>query len=254
MTNGAAAERQRRVLVTGGASGIGAAVTRRMIELGDNVTVLDRLPAPDPAATSLLGDVCSIEDQQSAAASAAGADGLLDVVIVNAGLHDGGLHVDDPLDEMAERFRRVLDVNVYGYLLTLATTAPYLRRAGGTAILTLSDASYGVVGNGAGLAYAAAKHADLGLLRAAARDLAPDVRVNGVAPGGVATGLRAAEAHGERPVVGDPEALASRLRERTQLRRGVTIDEVVAAFVFLSSPGAAGMTGQVLRVDAGLPF
>jgi NAD(P)-dependent dehydrogenase (short-subunit alcohol dehydrogenase family) len=226
-----------------------------MIELGDNVTVLDRQPSSDADVVSVVGDVCSIDDQRHAAAVAAGDGESLDVVVVNAGLHDGGLRLDDgSLDDMAATFRRVLDVNAYGYLLTLACTLPFLRRSDGTAILTLSDASYGVVGNGAGLAYVAAKHADLGLLRAAARDLAPNVRVNAVAPGGVATGLRAVREQGEQPVVGDPEELEARLRERTHLRRGVTIDEVVAAYLFLASPGAGGMTGQVLRVDAGLPF
>ena len=244
--------RHRNVLVTGGASGIGAEVARSFADAGDRVTVLDR-EAPLPGLGFIRGDVGSAADNETAGAEAA-PDGRLDVLVANAGVHDGGLTFagTGTLEDFAQRFRHVLDVNVTGYALALRAAAPTLRRARGCALLTLSDAAFDVRGNGAGAAYAASKHAGLGLLRAAARDLAP-VRVNAVAPGGVATGLSVDEPSGEaRALIGDAEALARRIRDRTVLARGATLAEIASAYLYLASDAAAAVTGQVLRVDGGL--
>lgn len=243
----------RRVLVTGGSSGIGAEIVRQFLAEGDEVTIFDRSAPSDPRCPFVLGDVTSTTDQQRAVAAAA-RSGRLDVLIANAGVHDGGRRlVDGDIDDLVKAFRHVLDVNVVGYLLSLRAAADPLRAARGCAVLTLSDASFGVMGNGAGVAYATAKHAALGLLRAAARDLAPDVRVNAVAPGGVATGLGAEDGTTtSRRIITDPDRLAAALREKTALRRGARLEHIAAAYLYLASPAAGSMTGQVLRVDGGL--
>lgn len=242
----------RRVLITGGASGIGAEVCRRFVALGDSVTVLDRHAAPIPEVETVLGDVRSADDNVRAVQRAAPL-GHLDVLIANAGVHDGGRHLLDgkPAD-VARAVQHVLEVNVIGYLLALSAAGPALKAARGVAILTLSDASFEVQGNGAGVGYVAAKHAGLGLCRAAARDLAPEVRVNAVAPGGVATALAMESPDESTQVVSDPEALAARLAQRTLLQRGATLDQIASAYIYLASPAAGAMTGQVLRVDGGL--
>lgn len=242
----------RRVLVTGGASGIGAAICSAFLHVGDEVTSLDRTTSTDPRVASVVGDVRSTKDQRLAVDHAAG-DGGLDVLIANAGIHDGGLTLEGaPLEVLLERFRHVLEVDVVGYLISLRAAADALREARGCAVLTLSDASFDVQGNGAGVAYVTAKHAALGLVRAAARDLAPDVRVNAVAPGGVATSLSAGSDGESRRVISDPEALSARLRNRTLLARGATLDQIASAYLYLASPPAAAITGQILRVDSGL--
>jgi 2,3-dihydroxy-2,3-dihydrophenylpropionate dehydrogenase len=242
----------RHVLITGGASGIGAEVARAFLAEGARVTVLDRVASPDPEVHSCVGDVRSASDQADAVGVAA-PDGVLDVLVANAGVHDGGLGLRDAgLDEIAETMRSVLEINVLGYLLSLKAAEPALRQARGCAVLTLSDASFDVRGNRAGVAYATSKHAGLGLLRAAARDLAPEVRVNAVAPGGVATGLSVEHDDGPRRLIDDPAALAERVGARTLLGRGATLAEMAAVYTFLASPGAGGTTGQVLRVDGGL--
>ncbi|MCW2759275.1 MAG: Short-chain dehydrogenase/reductase [Nocardioidaceae bacterium] len=240
------------VLVTGGSSGIGAGIAAAFADRGDQVVVLDRDPSPDERIRSVVGDVRTPVDHARAVAAAVDENGRLDVLVANAGVHDGGLGLEGELDELAASFSRVLEVNLLGYALALGAAAAALRKAGGCAVLTLSDASYDVVGNGAGLAYAAAKHGALGLLRVAARDLGPRVRVNGVAPGGVPTAIAVERPDGQRrSLVTDPSAMEHRLRERNALGRGVDLGEVVAAYLYLSSPQASGITGQVLRVDAG---
>lgn len=242
----------RTALVTGGSSGIGARLVTELAGRGDRVVVLDRDRPTDDRVGFVAGDVRSAEDHRRAVEAAVGDDGGLDVLVANAGVHDGGLSFGADLDALAAAFRRVLDINLTGYLLALGAAAGPLATRRGCAVLTLSDASYDVVGNGAGLAYASAKHGALGLLKVAARELGPDVRVNAVAPGGVATAMSVESADGERRrLITDAEQLAGKLAGRTVLGRGVTIDEVVAAYLFLTDEQSAGITGQVLRVDAG---
>lgn len=243
---------QRTVLVTGGASGIGAAVARCFLAEGARVTVLDRRPSPEPDVTSVEGDVTSLADNQRAVTAAAGERGL-DVLIANAGVHDGGLKLmDGDARELEARFRRLFEVNLLGYLLTSRAAAPALLEARGAAVLTLSDASYDVNGNNAGVAYATVKHGALGLLKALARDLAPRVRVNGIAPGGVPTALAVADSSGERPVTSDPERLIQRIADRTLLGRGADLESLAEVYVWFTSAATAAVTGQVLRVDGGL--
>jgi 2,3-dihydroxy-2,3-dihydrophenylpropionate dehydrogenase len=242
----------RSVLITGGASGIGAAIATAYLADGARVTVLDRHASTDPAVTSVEGDVRSFADNERAVAVAS-QDGGLDVLIANAGVHDGGLKLlDADPAELESRFRRLFEVNLLGYLLAARAAAHELTRAGGAVVLTLSDASFDVHGNNAGVAYAAVKHAGVGLLKALARDLAPRVRVNGVAPGGVPTGLAVADSSGERPVARDPEELSRRVAGRTLLGRGADLESLAAAYLWLTGPSTPAVTGQILRVDGGL--
>lgn len=223
------------------------------LAVGDRVTVLDRRPSANPDVVSVVGDVREPEDHMRAVEAARGEDGL-DVLIANAGVHDGGVRLHDlDADELAARFREVMEINVLGGLLAARVAAPALSEAKGVVVMTLSDASFDVRGNNAGILYATAKHGALGLLRALARDLAPEVRVNAVAPGGVATGLVKLDGEGRpSPVITDPELLARSLAERTLLGRGADLNSLAQAYVFLSSAACVAVTGQVLRVDGGL--
>jgi 2,3-dihydroxy-2,3-dihydrophenylpropionate dehydrogenase len=243
---------ERSVLITGGASGIGASVARAYLAEGARVTVLDRYPSPDGDVVSVEGDVRSFADNERAVAVASGVGGL-DVLIANAGVHDGGLRLmdGDPV-ELEARFRRLFEINLLGYLLAARAAAPVLIQAGGAVVLTLSDASFDVRGNNAGVAYAAVKHAGVGLLKALARDLAPRVRVNAIAPGGVPTGLAVADSAGERPVARDPNELARLVAGRTLLGRGVDLESLAEAYLWFTGPATAAVTGQILRVDGGL--
>lgn len=241
------------VLITGGASGIGKAVADSFAADGANVTVLDRTSSTDPRVQSVVGDVRIYADNERAVEAAA-ADGKLDVLVANAGVHDGGLGLLHTAPQhLEDTFRRVIEVDVLGYLLATRAAAEPLIAASGCVAMTLSDAAFDVRANNAGIAYLTAKHACLGLVRGLARDLAPKVRVNAVAPSGVPTSLVVADgSHGERPAITDAERLRSAVAARTLLDRAIEIDDVVSAFRYLCGKSAASITGQILRVDGGL--
>jgi 2,3-dihydroxy-2,3-dihydrophenylpropionate dehydrogenase len=248
---------RRVVLVTGGSSGIGRAVVEDFSGHGCPVVVLDR-QGPDPpfppGVLLVTGDVTVAEDNQRAVDAALDRHGELNVLVANAGIHDGGVGVADlPGCDLAMLARRVFDVDVVGYLLGANAAAGALARCGGSMIFTLSDASFMVRGNGSGVVYAAAKHAALGIVRHLAASLAPRVRVNAVAPGGVVTDLRAAV--GERdeyPVFTRPAEMAETIRELNPLGTVLTAAQLAPLYRFLASDAALGLTGEVIRPDGGL--
>lgn len=242
----------RRVLVTGGASGIGLAVVEAFGGLGDRVVSLDRRES-DSAAASVIGDVTEPGDLERAVREATEGTGELDVLVVNAGIHDGGANLSLPAEDLATVTRAVLDVDVVGYALTLQAAAPALTAAGGCAVLTLSDSAFLAGQTGAGIAYTAAKYAGMGITRWAARALAPAVRVNAVSPGGIITALQAVTAEGPtRGLFDDAEAKAELIRSRNVLGTIMSTSELAELYVFLASPAARGMTGEILRPDGGL--
>lgn len=249
----------RSVVVTGGASGIGRALSESLLDLGAYVVVLDR---DDPGLdrerfTAIVGDVCDPQDNRSAVAAAVDVAprGLL-AFVGNAGIHDGGAKLRDlgptELDRLSSR---LLAVNVGGYLQGARAAAEELIRARGRMIFTLSDASFVAHGVGAGVCYTVSKHAALGVVRALAAELAPEVQVNAVAPGGVLTGLRAADPSDpeiQRALFDHPGDLEAQVRSLNPLNVMLTTDQLVPHYLFLLGEGSAGLTGHVLRPDGGL--
>ncbi|MET8756359.1 SDR family oxidoreductase [Lentzea sp. NPDC004782] len=238
-------------VVTGGASGIGRAVVADLTDHGYRVVSFDQdTTVSDGEVVSFVGDVRSPRDNERAVGLALDEFGRLDLFVGNAGIHDGGGTIADrSAEDLATLARRVFDVNVLGYLLGAHAAAEPLTRSGGAMVFTLSDASFVVTGNGAGVVYTSAKHAALGLVRHLAAELAPRVRVNAVAPGGVVTGLRAADG-GE--VFTEPEPIRERIREVNPLGVVLTPEELAPFYRFLAGPESVGMTGEVLRPDGGL--
>lgn len=252
MTGFAAGDERPVALVTGGTSGIGRAVVADLAGHGYAVVAFDRSepesPLP-PDVRLVRGDVTSPADNERAVAEAL-RWGRLDLFVGNAGIHDGGVRLRDRDGVgLAELTRRVLDVDVVGYVLGARTTAEHLVRSRGSMVFTLSDASFMVSGNGSGIAYAAAKHACLGVVRWLAADLAPEVRVNAVAPGGVITGLQAADG---QEVYAEPEPIADAIRSLNPLGVLATPEQLAPLYRFLAGPDAHGLTGEVLRPDGGL--
>lgn len=240
-------------LVTGGASGIGRAVVRDLAGHGYGVVALDRRTPSEPLPAGVAfvtGDVTDPADNERAVAEALRRWGRLDVFVGNAGVHDGGVRLRDRAGpELAELTRRVLDVDVVGYVLGARAAAEPLTRSRGSMVFTLSDASFMVSGNGAGLAYAAAKHACVGVVRHLAADLAPHVRVNAVAPGGVITTLRSVDGG---DVYADPEPIAAAIRALNPLGVLATAEQLAPLYRFLAGPDARHLTGEILRPDGGL--
>lgn len=248
-------------LVTGAGSGLGAAIARRFVEEGASVVALDcsgerlsALGAASPSILGVVGDVRRLEDHEAAVATAVETFGRLDVLVANAGIWDWRVGLMDlPASSIDAAFDEVFHVNVKGYLLALRAAAGALRQSRGSAVLTLSNASF--YPDGGGPLYTASKHAVLGLLRQAALELAPEVRVNGVAPGSMATALRGPGTLGLEGRRLDERAgdWDERVRPVLPLRRVPKVEDMTASYVLLASRSAsASTTGAVINCDGGI--
>ena len=232
-------------VVTGGASGIGAATARLLQERGARVAVLDRGTdgAPD-GVLALRCDVTHAAAVDAAVGTVVERLGGLDVLVNNAGIGATG-HVGENDDA---EWARVLDVNVTGMARVARAALPHLRRSAHAAVVNTCSA-VAFVGVRQRALYSASKGAVLALTLAMAADhVREGIRVNAVAPGTAETPwvgrlLGAAE---------DPAAAAEALRQRQPLGRLVTAEEVAHAIASLASPLAASTTGTVLRVDGGM--
>jgi 2,3-dihydroxy-2,3-dihydrophenylpropionate dehydrogenase len=190
-------------LVTGGGSGIGRAVAERYLAEGASVAVLGRdvgkveqvvASSKDPSRMLALGaDVRDPEALHAAVDATVQRFGKLDTLVANAGLWDYNRSATRlNAAQLSATFDELFAVNVKGYLLSVEAAWRELVKTRGSVVMTLSNASFYVAGGGP--VYTASKHACLGLMRQLAYELAPKVRVNGVAVGGMSTDLRGPEA------------------------------------------------------------
>ena len=233
-------------LVTGGASGIGAATAAMLRERGARVIVLDR-DAPRAPIDEVVYVLCDIQDRSDVdrcVADAARGLGGIDVVVNNAGIGAAG----DVSENGDEEWRLVLDINVAGPARVSCAALPYLRQSSHAAIVNVSSV-LAVVGVPQRALYSASKGALLALTLAMAADhVREGIRVNAVLPGTTQT-----------PWVGrlldaadDPDAAARVLRGRQPMGRLVAPDEVAFAICYLASPLAGSTTGTALGVDGGM--
>ncbi|HKY14226.1 MAG TPA: 3-(cis-5,6-dihydroxycyclohexa-1,3-dien-1-yl)propanoate dehydrogenase [Microthrixaceae bacterium] len=247
-------------VITGGGSGLGHALAQRFVAEGASVVVLDRsaerveevVAELGAAARGVTGDVTAYDTNQAAVDRAVGAFGGLDVFVGNAGLFDYFANVvDTPPDELARGFDELFAVNVKAYLLGVKAALPHLRERRGSVVLTASMGSFHAATGG--ILYTASKHAVVGLVRELAFELAPEVRVNGVAPGPMLTDIRGPDALGQReqtqsaiPGVGDLIAAALPLGFLP------SPTDYTGHYVQLASrSNAAATTGVVVSADGG---
>lgn len=256
-------------LITGAGSGIGRAVALRFLREGAaGVAVfgreLDRLRETAGAAGAdadrilpVVGDVRSVDDLATAVAATVERFGRLDVLVPNAGIWDFNRSISRTTpEEIGAIYDELFDINVKGYLLTVSTAWRELVRSRGSIVMTLSNAAFYAAGGGP--VYTAAKHAARGLVTQLAYELAPHVRVNGVAIGGLRTDLRGPESAGmkDRSI---EQAFAKRDGDRgpnmwLPLHDASTDPaDSTGPYVLLASRRNAGVvTGAVIKADGGI--
>lgn len=239
----------RVVLITGAARGQGEQEARLFVEEGARVVLGDVLDEPGSALAEELGeeralyvhlDVGREEDWGAAVEAGKGAFGAIDGLVNNAGVLRFNELVSTPLEE----FQEVVRVNQVGCFLGIRSLAPEIEAAGGGTIV--NTASYTALTGMAYVgAYAATKHAVLGLTRVAAVELAgKGIRVNAVCPGAVDTPMT-------RPEGTDPAALDELYRKLVPLGRVGRPEEVAALALFLTCADSAYITGQPFVIDGG---
>ncbi len=237
--------RDKRVLITGGASGIGAATAARFVEEGARVAVVDRDAEGCVRITQdvpgLIGafraDVSDLKQVHHAFGNSVVALGGLDVVINNAGISVRHKF----LEIAAEEWNPILAVNLTGVFYVAQVTAQYLMQHSGGVILNMASTN-GIVGHPYYADYNVTKAGVIELTRSMALELAPKVRVNAVAPGYVLTPMQRAEYSDE---------MLEAVNQKIPLRRHAQPEEVAALFAFLASDDAAYLTGQVYVIDGG---
>ncbi|KUO17766.1 SDR family NAD(P)-dependent oxidoreductase [Streptomyces dysideae] len=249
-------------LITGGGSGIGRAVALRYLAEGARVAVLDRDAGqlddlPDGVLT-VTGDVRSPDDLHRAVEATVERFSKLDILVPNAGIWDYHRSVTRLTGkELSEAFDEVFGINVKGYVLAVEAAWRELVRSRGSIVMTLSNAS--IHTDGGGSLYTASKHACLGLLRQFAYELAPKVRVNGVAVGGMRTQLRGPESLGLQ----DRTLAASFAKNEASGEKqppliplydsSVEPEHFTGPYVLLASRANSGtVTGAVIPADGGI--
>ena len=230
----------KRIIVTGGASGIGLAAAQAFAREGASVAVFDvQAPPPEDSLSYIPCDVRSEESVHNAIGQArAESDGRIDILFNNA-----GVAVRHSVTEQSvEEWERCFDVNARGVFLCAHFALPYMQR--GSAVVNSASVT-GVMGFRNRAAYSATKGAVVALTRNMALDYAPlGIRVNCICPGFVRTPLISA-------ILADEARLAKLTALHPLGRLGEPAD-VVNAVLFLASEEASWITGQCLGVDGGL--
>jgi len=248
-------------LVTGGGSGIGRAVVERFLAEGARVGVLVRGEERARALEAELGagvvasagDVRSAADNRRAVEATLAAFGQLDALIPNAGVWDFAKRLDAYApDELAPAFDEVFDVNVKGGLLAVAAARAALQEHGGSIVFTIS--SSGSYAGGGGPVYVASKHAVVGLVRQLAFELAPAVRVNGIAPGATLTSLHGPAALGlDDTRMDELDDFEARVARQLPLGFVSRPEDHASLYVLLAARAESRfITGAVIPCDGGL--
>jgi 3-oxoacyl-[acyl-carrier protein] reductase len=240
--------RNKVVIVTGAAAGIGKATARRFAQEGCRVASWDVQEAsPEEGGLFRKVDTSSAASVNEAVRELIERWGAVHVLINNAGiLRDGQLvkFKDGALlgTMSDEQFDAVIDVNLKGVFLCARAVAPHMVQAGGGVILNASSV-VGLYGNFGQTNYVAAKAGLIGMTRVWARELGKfHIRVNAVAPGFIATDM----------VKSMPDKILQAMKDHTPLGRMGQPEDIANAYLWLASDAASFITGAVLSVDGGV--
>ncbi|MGA7217587.1 MAG: SDR family oxidoreductase [Candidatus Sulfotelmatobacter sp.] len=240
----------KRILITGGASGIGAATAARFLEEGSRVCILDRdakacdalrrqLPKISQA---IVADVTDLKQVEAGFAEAVRAMGAVDVLINNAGISIR----HNFLEITPEEWDKVIAVNLTGVFYVAQTAARHMMERfstePGVGVILQTASTNGVMGYPYYADYNATKAGVIELTRSMALELAPKIRVCAVAPGYVLTPMQRAEY---------TDAMLDEVNRKIPLRRHAQPEEIAALFAYLASDDAAFATGHVYTMDGG---
>jgi 3-oxoacyl-[acyl-carrier protein] reductase len=237
-------------LVTGGSRGIGRATALRLAEAGANVvinylehhadaqSVVDELRDVGIETIAVQGNVSRSEDAETIVDAALQEFGQLDILVANAGIWQGA-----PVEEISDDlWDRVLDANLRGTWTCCRAAIPVMKSAGRGSIVIVSSTA-GQRGEAGYSNYAASKGGQISFAKSLASELAPNIRVNCVAPGWVDTDMNnkvfASERAKQAAIQGIP------------LKRIATADDVALAIAYLASDWSRHVTGEVLNVNGG---
>lgn len=255
----------RRALVVGAGSGIGRAVVDAFLEEGARVAVLERDADKCEALRTeladvpvIMGDATTRQANDEAVAATVGAFSGLDVLVNCVGIFDFYQGIGDlDIDLIDEAFDEMFRTNVKSHLHSVRAALPALRESssgGSTGVVLLTESTSGYYPGRGGVLYVSSKFAVRGLVTALAHELAPDVRVNGVAPGGTLnTDLRGLSSLGlSRTRLDDTPDRAAELAGRVPLQLALSGRDHAWSYVFLASERSRGITGGVVHPDGGI--
>jgi 3-oxoacyl-[acyl-carrier protein] reductase len=240
----------RVAVVTGASRGIGRATAIRLAEAGADVVVnyiSNEAAAEDVArrvreagvrAVTVRADVSDVKEARSLVEAAVENFGRVDVMVANAGIWDGA-----PVEELSEElWDKVIDANLKGTWAVCKACVPQMKKQERGSIVIVSSTA-GQRGEANYSNYAASKGGQISFTKSLASELAPDIRVNSVAPGWVDTGMNDG-------VFGD-KSYEEKIVEGIPLRRLATADDIALSIVFLASDWARHITGEILNVNGG---
>jgi NAD(P)-dependent dehydrogenase (short-subunit alcohol dehydrogenase family) len=249
-----------RVLVTAGASGIGATLARAFSEAGAHVHIcdidraaLDRLATATPAITSSMADASIERDVDLVFDDVLGTLGGLDVLINNAGIAGPTASIES-MD--ASHWDRTVAVNLKSQFLFARRAVPMLKESTANPCVIAMSSVAGRLGYAFRTAYASTKWAVVGLMKSLAIELGPHgVRVNAILPGAVEGDRMSAviAARAEATSV-STDAMREEYLRKISLRRLVTAEDVAAMALFLCSPAARNISGQAISVDGNMEY
>ncbi|HEY5339179.1 MAG TPA: SDR family oxidoreductase [Rhizomicrobium sp.] len=244
-------------IVTGSASGIGASVAIGLARHGAKVVVnysksekeageiAKAVREAGGEAIIVQGDVASDADCRKIAAAALDKWGRIDMLVNNAGTTKFATHTD--LDALsAEDWQKIYSVNTIGPFQMFRACAPSLKAHGDGAVVNVSSVA-GVMGVGSSIAYAASKGALNTLTISLARAFAPEIRVNAVCPGYVATPWFSGRFGAD-----NADRIAAQQAEANPLKRVADADDIAESILFLVGAGARNISGEMLLIDSGM--
>ncbi len=241
-------------VITGAGSGLGLATTKRFAEQGasvlavdlDQASLDDLAAAAGPRVSGFAADVTDPAQVEAMLAAAVEQYGGIDILLPNAGIWGT---VADIASYPIDTFKRVIDVNLTSVFYTMKFALPLMVERGGGSIVLTSSAG-GTGGKPGNVAYAATKHAVLGIMRTAAVEYAPaGIRVNAVLPGVIETPMIHQLERTFSP--GDPAKGAANLAASSLMKRYGTAEEVADLMLFLACDESSFCTGAAYYVDGG---